>query len=108
VYHVDQLKAGFVSRTGRKCDTCKALASNMVFGELAVLAGHPILYRELIWLAVAAPLFGVALCDRFRFNAIFLPLLLQQEATLVRQRRYVTICPETLVPSPSLGGHIEL
>jgi len=25
VYHVDQLREGFASRAGRKCDTCKAL-----------------------------------------------------------------------------------
>ena len=45
---------------------------------------------------------------KFFKNAIFLPVLSQQGATLVRQRRYVAIAPETLVPSPSLGGHIEL
>jgi len=33
VYHVDQLRAGFVSRTGRKCDTCKTLDfSTLWFG----------------------------------------------------------------------------
>lgn len=33
VYHVDQLRAGFASRTGRKCDTCKALEfSTLWFG----------------------------------------------------------------------------
>ncbi len=33
VYHVDQLKAGFVSRTDRKCDTYKALEfSTLWFG----------------------------------------------------------------------------
>ena len=45
---------------------------------------------------------------KFFKNAIFLPVLSQQGATLVRQRRYVAIARETLVPSPSLGGHIEL
>ena len=45
---------------------------------------------------------------KFFKNAIFLPVLSQQGATLVRQRRYVAIAPETLVPSPSLRGHIEL
>ena len=85
----------------------RALASNMVFGELAVLAGHHFLYRKLYLVRHRRSAFRRSLCDRFRFNAIFLLLLSQQEATLVRQRRYVMRPPKTLVPSPSLGGHIE-
>jgi hypothetical protein len=47
VYHVDQLRAGFASRTGRKCDTCKALEfSTLWFGtrrsKVQILSPRPL------------------------------------------------------------------
>src|SRR5438309_7451381 len=51
VYHVDQLRAGFVSRTERKCDTCKTLEfSTLWFGtrrsKVQILSPRPLSFKS--------------------------------------------------------------
>jgi hypothetical protein len=69
---------------------------------LALLAGSLIF-------DLAGSVATMVLCPlKFFPDLIFRPVLSPHEATLLTPRRFVTIPPQTSVPSPGLRGHTEL